>query len=167
MLNVKNEAVTVEGVWEALEGVMDPEIPVVSVVEMGIVRDVAVGEGGSVVVKMTPTFAGCPALEVMRREIEACVRGLGVEEVTVETVLYPPWSSDWLSAETRAKLEGFGIAPPPRHEGRVELVLLDPVACPYCGSFNTTVKNTFGATLCKAIYYCNECQQPFEQFKPL
>jgi ring-1,2-phenylacetyl-CoA epoxidase subunit PaaD len=167
MVNIKNQQVTVAQIWEALEAVKDPEIPVVSVVEMGIVRDIAIAEDGSAVVKMTPTFSGCPALEVMRREIEGAVRGLGVPAVKVETVLFPPWSTDWLSAETRAKLQAFGLAPPPRHGGRVELVLLDPVACPYCHSFNTTVKNTFGATLCKAIYYCNNCQQPFEQFKPL
>jgi ring-1,2-phenylacetyl-CoA epoxidase subunit PaaD len=126
-----------------------------------------IGEDGRVVVTMTPTFSGCPALHVMRREIEAAVCGLGAAEVKVETVLFPPWSSDWLSEGTRAKLEGFGLAAPPRHGGRVEVVLLDPVACPYCHSYNTTVKNTFGPTLCKAIYYCNGCQQPFEQFKPL
>src|SRR5687768_15704883 len=91
MVDVKNGVVIEERIWEALGGVMDPEMPVVSVVEMGIVREVVVGEDGSVVVRMTPTFSGCPALEVMRREIEGCVRGLGVEEVKVETVLYPPW----------------------------------------------------------------------------
>jgi ring-1,2-phenylacetyl-CoA epoxidase subunit PaaD len=166
-MNVRTQELTAEAIWQALEAVKDPEIPVVSVVEMGIVRDVQIEQAGAVAVKMTPTFAGCPAMHVMKAEVEACVRGLGAAEVRVETILFPPWSSDWLSAETRAKLEGFGLAPPPRHGGRVEIVLLEPVACPYCRSYNTTVKNTFGATLCRAIYYCNSCQQPFEQFKPL
>src|SRR5690606_5902712 len=137
-----------------------------SVVEMGIVREVTVGED-DVLVKMTPTFSGCPALHVMQEEIEQRVQALGVEKVTVETVLYPPWGSDWITDEARQKLKGFGLAPPPRHGGRVPVTFHEPVACPYCDSKNTSVKNTFGPTLCRAIYYCNECQQPFEQFKAL
>jgi ring-1,2-phenylacetyl-CoA epoxidase subunit PaaD len=153
-------------VWEALTAVKDPEIPVVSVVEMGIVREVDV-EAGRVAVQMTPTFSGCPALEVMRAEIEAAVRALGAESVTVNTVLDPPWTTDWISDEGRAKLKEFGLAPPPRHGGRIEVTFYEPVACPYCDSMNTAIRNTFGPTLCRAIYYCNACQQPFEQFKPL
>jgi ring-1,2-phenylacetyl-CoA epoxidase subunit PaaD len=153
-------------VWRALEDVKDPEIPVVSVVGMGIVRDVEV-DGDAVTVKMTPTFSGCPALEVMRREIAERVRGLGAASVEVETVLYPPWSSDWIDDESRRRLKEFGLAPPGRHGGRVEVVFFEPVACPRCGSTNTTIRNSFGATLCRAIYTCDACQEPFEQFKPL
>ena len=153
-------------IWQALETVKDPEIPVVSVVEMGIVRDVSVSEDG-VTVTMTPTFSGCPALHVMEQEIERTVRELGAEEVSVETVLHPPWTSDWISDEARQKLKSFGLSPPPRHGGNVQVTFYEPVPCPYCDSMNTSVKNAFGSTLCRAIYYCNECEQPFEQFKAL
>ena len=153
-------------VWQALEEVKDPEIPVVSVVELGVVRDVIV-EGDGVVVKITPTFSGCPALHVIERDIEAKVRSLEVGDVTVETVLYPPWTTDWITDEGRQKLKGFGLAPPMKHGGRLEITFYDLAACPYCDSADTTIKNTFGPTLCRAIYYCNECQQPFEQFKAL
>lgn len=158
--------ITTEQVWQALEAVKDPEIPVVSVVEMGIVRQVSI-DSDHVRVQMTPTFSGCPALQVMRDEIEAEVRRMGVAEVTVETVLFPPWSTDWITEEARQKLRAFGLAPPPRHGGNLAVTFFEVVACPYCDSNNTSVKNTFGSTLCRAIYYCNDCQQPFEQFKAL
>jgi ring-1,2-phenylacetyl-CoA epoxidase subunit PaaD len=158
--------ITTEQVWQALEAVKDPEIPVVSVVEMGIVRQVSL-DSDHVRVQMTPTFSGCPALQVMRDEIEAEVRRMGVAEVTVETVLFPPWSTDWITEEARQKLRAFGLAPPPRHGGNLAVTFFEAVACPYCDSNNTSVKNTFGSTLCRAIYYCNDCQQPFEQFKAL
>ncbi|HFQ93544.1 MAG TPA: phenylacetate-CoA oxygenase subunit PaaJ, partial [Anaerolineae bacterium] len=116
---------------------------------------------------MTPTFSGCPALRVMERDIAAKMKELGFASVEVRTVLSPPWSSDWITEEAREKLKKFGLAPPPRHGGRIEITFYEPAACPYCGSENTAVKNDFGPTLCRAIYYCNDCQQPFEQFKPL
>jgi ring-1,2-phenylacetyl-CoA epoxidase subunit PaaD len=153
-------------IWQALEAVKDPEIPVVSVVEMGIVREVTV-VGERVTVKMTPTFSGCPALDVMRRDIQACVLALGAREVHVETVLSPPWTTDWLSAETRARLKAFGLSPPPRHSGNVMVTFYEPAPCPYCDSEDTEIRNSFGPTLCRAIYYCRACQQPFEQFKAL
>jgi ring-1,2-phenylacetyl-CoA epoxidase subunit PaaD len=153
-------------IWQALEAVKDPEIPVVSVVELGVVREVSV-DGDAVVVKMTPTFSGCPALHVIEREIEAKVRSLTTGEVTVETVLYPPWTTDWITEGARQKLKDFGLSPPMRHNGRLEITFYNLADCPYCDSANTTIKNTFGPTLCRAIYYCNNCQQPFEQFKAL
>ncbi|MDX1665064.1 MAG: 1,2-phenylacetyl-CoA epoxidase subunit PaaD [Candidatus Promineifilaceae bacterium] len=158
--------ITEETIWEALEAVKDPEIPVVSVVEMGIVRDVTIEEG-RVTVTMTPTFSGCPALHVMHDDIEAQVRALGVEDVTVETTLHPPWTTDWITEEAREKLKAFGLAPPRRHGGNLPITFYDTVTCPYCDSDNTVVQNTFGPTLCRAIYTCNNCQQPFEQFKAL
>lgn len=164
---MSTKSLTVDEIWQALDEVKDPEIPVVSVVEMGIVRQVELTEEG-VVVKMTPTFSGCPALEVMRRDIEARIRDMGVDSVEVETVLNPPWSSDWITAEAREKLRQFGLAPPPRHGGDLRSVaFLDVAVCPRCGSKNTVIKNSFGPTLCRTIWYCNDCQDPFEQFKPL
>jgi len=152
---------------QALESVKDPEIPVVSVVEMGIVREVVV-DGEAVRVTMTPTFSGCPALDVMRREIETAVRQLGIPNVTVETVLYPPWSTDWITDVARDKLRQFGLAPPQKHGGDlISVAFLDVAQCPRCGSKNTSLKNSFGPTLCRMIYYCHDCQDAFEQFKPL
>jgi ring-1,2-phenylacetyl-CoA epoxidase subunit PaaD len=158
--------VTAGVIWSALQSVKDPEIPVISVVEMGIVREVTVTDEG-VTVKMTPTFAGCPALEVMRQDIERRVKGLGIEDVSVQVLLHPPWSSDWISEAGRQKLKGFGLAPPPRHGGRIEVTFYERVACPRCDSTNTTLRNNFGPTLCRAMYTCDNCQEPFEQFKPL
>ena len=159
---------TTDMLWHALEAVKDPEIPVISVVEMGIVRDIALA-GERAVVTMTPTFSGCPALDIMRRDIASCLHSLGFskENIEVRTVLAPPWSSDWISAAGRAKLKAFGLAPPPKHGGSVNVMFYDPVACPYCDGANTAVRNTFGPTLCRAIYYCRDCQEPFEQFKPI
>jgi ring-1,2-phenylacetyl-CoA epoxidase subunit PaaD len=154
-------------IWRALEAVKDPEIPVISVVDMGIVRAVVI-DAGEVRVTMTPTFSGCPALDVMRRDIEAAVRALGVAQVTVQTVLHPPWSTEWISVAGREKLRQFGLAPPPRHAGDpVSVAFFDLAECPRCGSTNTSLRNAFGPTLCRMIWYCNQCQDAFEQFKPL
>jgi ring-1,2-phenylacetyl-CoA epoxidase subunit PaaD len=164
---VKSVTTEAGDIWRALENVMDPEIPVVSVVEMGIVRDVEVSQDG-VVVTMTPTFAGCPALDVMRRDIEAAVRRLDVGQVTVHTTLDPPWSTEWISEAGREKLRQFGLAPPPRHEGNVvEVAFFDVTECPRCGSTRTSLRNAFGPTLCRMIWYCEDCRDAFEQFKPL
>lgn len=162
----QNERLSAETVWQALEDVKDPEIPVVSVVEMGIVRDVEVN-GDEVRVEITPTFSGCPAMHVMAGDIETRIRDLGAASVAVEKVLHPPWSSDWISDEARQKLKGFGLASPQRHGGKTPVTFHEPVTCPYCDSEKTVVKNTFGPTLCRAIYYCNACNQPFEKFKAL
>lgn len=155
-----------DALWQALDDVKDPEIPVVSLVEMGIVRDVAISPQG-VVVTITPTFAGCPALHAMKQDIVDHLGSLGVEQVEVKTTFSPPWTSDWISDEAREKLRLFGLAPPPKHGGRFEITLLDQVACPYCGSTKTGLRNSFGSTPCRMIFYCDSCQQPFEQFKPL
>lgn len=153
-------------IWEALKEVMDPEIPVLSLVDLGVVQEVKITDEGVTVV-MTPTFAGCPALEVMRRQVEEKLQEMGVPNPKVEMVLEPAWTSDRITPEGRRKLESFGLAPPPIHGGDVEIMLNPVVRCPYCGSHNTRVTNTFGSTLCRAIYYCDDCQQAFEQFKPL
>ena len=157
---------SLEEVWEALDEVKDPEIPVVSLVEMGIVRALRV-EGERVIVDMTPTFAGCPALHVMRQEVEARLRALGFPEVEVRMLISPPWSSDWITPQAREKLKAFGLAPPPKHGGSITLELLETASCPYCDSDRTRIRNTFGPTLCRVIWYCDACQQPFEQFKPI
>lgn len=160
------DPITAEAVWDALREVMDPEIPVVSVVDMGIVRDVHVRADG-VTVSMTPTFAGCPALDVMRDEIERRLRHLGAANVEVKMVLSPPWTSDWITDEAHAKLRTFGLAPPVRHGGDIAMIFSETARCPRCGGANVTLKNAFGSTLCRMIFYCEDCREPFEQFKPI
>ncbi len=161
-----SEQLTEDAIWQALRQVMDPEIPVVSLVDLGVVRAVET-DGAHVRVVMTPTFSGCPALHVMRALVEQKLQDLGAASVDVEMVLNPPWTSDDISPEGREKLRAFGLAPPPVHQGDQTIILQPQVTCPRCGSSRVTVKNTFGSTLCRAIYYCLDCQDAFEQFKPL
>lgn len=151
-----------EQVWKALAQIPDPEIPVINVVEMGIVRKVEI-EGHKAVITMTPTFSGCPALHLIRAQIKQVIRSLGFDPVEVKTVLSPAWSTDWITPEAKERLRLHGIAPP-RHQNEVRLEG-PPVPCPRCGSLNTTLKNSFGPTLCKAIHVCNHCREPFESFK--
>lgn len=160
---------TSEQVIEALHEVKDPEVPAIDVVELGIVRS-AVVEGDRVTVSVTPTYSGCPATQVIEREIEAALRRRGFAEVTVTTVFSPPWTTDWISAEAREKLRAYGIAPPGK-AAEVELVSLGgptrAVPCPYCGSSNTVRESAFGSTACKSIHSCRNCHQPFEHFKAI
>jgi ring-1,2-phenylacetyl-CoA epoxidase subunit PaaD len=157
---------TATQVWQVLNAISDPEIPVVSLVELGIARDVQV-KGEKITITITPTFAGCPAMHAMREEIVERLRAIGAEQIEVRTRLNPPWTSEWLSDETRAKLRQFGLAPPPHHRGNLEIALLEVVECPRCGSKDTVLDNAFGPTLCRSLHYCNACRQSFERFKPL
>jgi ring-1,2-phenylacetyl-CoA epoxidase subunit PaaD len=154
--------VTEAEVWQALAEVADPEIPVVSLVDLGVVRSVEV-RGERVHVELTPTFLGCPALEAMRRGLEEKVRELGAEP-EVEVVNDDSWGTDRITAAGREKLREAGFAPPaPR------LVQLRPQLhrCPYCGSTETRLENLFGPTPCRSLRYCESCRQPFEQFKTI
>jgi ring-1,2-phenylacetyl-CoA epoxidase subunit PaaD len=155
-------------VWEALAEIPDPEIPVISVVDLGVVRQVEV-KGTRVHVELTPTFLGCPALEVMRDQMADAVRALGAEP-DIEVVHDEGWSTDRITAEGRRKLEESGFAPPePRREVPPTLVELQSHAfrCPYCGSADTRLENIFGPTPCRSIRWCSSCRQPVEQFKTL
>jgi ring-1,2-phenylacetyl-CoA epoxidase subunit PaaD len=156
----------VASVWSVLENIHDPEIPVISVVELGVIQGVEV-EADRVRIGLTPTFAGCPALHVMKREIKERLSAAGAEAVEVDVLMDPPWTTDRISPTGREKLRRFGLAPAPIHAGRVEVVLLEPTTCPYCGSQDTEMKNGFGPTACRAIHFCNHCRQPFEAFKPV
>jgi ring-1,2-phenylacetyl-CoA epoxidase subunit PaaD len=151
--------------WEALGRVMDPEIPVLSVVDLALVRGL-VREGDTVRVQITPTYSACPAMAVILAEVRSALIGAGVREPVVETVLDPPWTTDWLEPEAREKLRAFGITPP-APAGELELVWDAAVECPYCGSGETEVRNTFGPTPCRSIQFCRSCCQPFEAMKPL
>jgi ring-1,2-phenylacetyl-CoA epoxidase subunit PaaD len=149
--------------WALLEEVYDPEIPTLSVVDLGVIRAVRVGDE-RIVVELMPTFLGCPAIAMMRDEIASRLGVLG--PVLVELVRDEAWTSDRISERGREKLRMSGFAPPPRGEA-VALMELTGAACPYCGSTDTLLESAFGPTPCRAIHYCRGCRQPFEQFKPV
>jgi ring-1,2-phenylacetyl-CoA epoxidase subunit PaaD len=160
--------VTAAQVWEALAEIPDPEIPVISLVDLGVVRDVAI-DGERVRVEFTPTFLGCPALEVMRDAMAEKVRELGGEP-DVCVISDDSWSSDKITREGREKLRAAGFAPPaPREATAPTLVQLQSAIfrCPYCGSRDTKLENIFGPTPCRSVRYCASCRQPFEQFKTI
>ncbi|MBC9072454.1 phenylacetate-CoA oxygenase subunit PaaJ [Thauera sp. CAU 1555] len=156
--------------WQVLEGVPDPEIPVVSVVELGIVREIACGDDGLRVV-VTPTYSGCPATEVIAESIRAALAAAGAGQVDIETRLDPAWTSDWIGEAAREKLRAYGIAPP---SGTAAVGGAQPIrfvaksqTCPHCGSTDTERLSEFGSTACKALYRCRACREPFEYFKPI
>jgi len=164
--------VTVARVWDALAGVPDPEVPVVSIVELGIVRGVSVGEGG-VRIEVTPTYSGCPATESIASAIRERLAGIGIADVELVTRLSPPWTTDWLAPEAKRKLAAFGIAPPHVTGARIDVAGISPlrrasvvVPCPRCGSSRTSLLSQFGSTACKAQYRCDACLEPFDYFKP-
>lgn len=150
--------VTAEQVWAALEEIPDPEIPVVSLVDLGVIRSVDVSEG-HVHVEFTPTFLGCPALEFMKRAIEDKVPGVNVEVIQDDS-----WSTDKITAAGREKLRAAGFAPP---APRLVQIQAHVHRCPYCGSTDTKLENIFGPTPCRSLRYCESCRQPFEQFKTI
>lgn len=158
-----------DSILELLRRVKDPELPMLDVVELGIVRGVHAADDG-VRVDITPTYSACPAMSAIESDIVAMLAAHGMAKVEVRTVYSPAWTTDWLSDEAKEKLRVAGIAPP----GRVEpepLVMLQraerAAACPYCGSSDSEERSEFGTTACKSIHYCNGCQQPFERFKAL
>ena len=160
--------VTVERVWEALAEIPDPEIPVISVVDLGVVKDVSV-EGERVRIEFTPTFMGCPALDEMRRQMEEAVTAMGGEP-QVDVLLDDSWSTDKITPAGREKLREAGFAPPtPRTQEAPALLQLQRAVhrCPYCGSTETRLDNIFGPTPCRSLRYCESCKQPFEQFKTI
>lgn len=150
------------GILELLREVMDPEIPALNVIEMGIVRGVTVQDGG-VTVAITPTYSGCPAMDMISLEIRRKLETAGYDPVEIKTQYAPPWTSDWISQDAKKKLIQSGIAPPPP-VGTPEDA---PLTCPYCGSTDTELRSIFGCTACKALHFCNACRQPFESFKAI
>jgi ring-1,2-phenylacetyl-CoA epoxidase subunit PaaD len=159
-----------DAILEILDTVMDPEVPVLSVRELGIVRDVEVDASGAVTVTVTPTYSGCPAIQVIEQDIVSAIEASGVAEVRVVTEYAPAWTTDWIAPEARAKLKAYGIAPPARAESGALVQLLrhrPAVQCPYCDSFETELRSEFGSTACKAVCWCRACLQPFEEFKAL
>lgn len=155
-------------VMRVLDGVKDPEVPVLSVVELGIVRDVEI-DGSAVTVVVTPTYSGCPAMQAIEDDIVSALHTSGIAEARVRTVFTPAWTTDWMLSAAREKLRVYGIAPP-SHSGvhsPVQIRRREPVVCPFCGSANTASRSEFGSTACKALHFCNACTQPFEEFKTI
>lgn len=150
---------SVEAIWELLEQVKDPEIPVLSLRDLGVLRKVD-KLAGKVVVTITPTYSGCPAIEVMREDIRRLLVANGIAEVEIKTVLSPAWTTDWMSAAGKEKLEKFGIAPPACQNQPNQ-----PQRCPVCASPATSLISEFGSTACKAMYRCDECKESFCYFK--
>ena len=156
-------------VYGVLNTVMDPEVPVISVVELGIVRDVAI-QNDAVTITITPTYSGCPAMREIEADIRTALLERGVPDVHVKLVLSPAWTTDWIGPEAREKLRAYGIAPPARAEPQGLITLTRArvaVQCPFCGSNDTRLQSEFGSTACKAIHVCNACRQPFDEFKAL
>jgi ring-1,2-phenylacetyl-CoA epoxidase subunit PaaD len=174
---------TVDRVREVLATVVDPEIPVITIADLGILREVSVGPARTVVVTITPTYSGCPAMEEIRADIRTALARHGWDEVEVRTVLSPAWTTDWMTEQGRRRLREFGIAPPTRRAAgpvpvqlgrRVDAELqsaelpsyvVEPVACPQCGSADTEELTRFASTSCKALWRCRECREPFDHFK--
>ena len=165
---IPSPAVDVDKIWQLLDSVMDPEIPVLSLVDLGVVRDVVATEQ-EIEVVITPTYSGCPAMRMMEESILTKLFGNGFEHVKVTRVLSPPWTTDWLTADGRRKLLDYGIVPPAEAAGSKRALWDDEPAlrCPRCESERTHCVSVFGSTPCKSLYRCEECLEPFEYFKCL
>ena len=157
--------------WDIAATVCDPEIPVLTIEDLGILRNVEVTETGRVIVTITPTYSGCPAMDAIRDDLKAAFAKEGYEDVHVDLVLAPAWTTDWMTEAGKAKLQEYGIAPPSgmsdaaRHAGPIRLKMA--VKCPQCASLNTKELTRFGSTSCKALYVCQDCKEPFDYFKVL
>jgi ring-1,2-phenylacetyl-CoA epoxidase subunit PaaD len=157
---------TADTIYSWLEDVKDPEIPVLSLVDLGVITDVSIHKH-SVQIEMTPTFVGCPALDMMKEEITTVLKAKGIEDVRIDVNFRNAWSSDKISAKGKQALKKFGLAPPPSNAVFTDLEILEHAQCPRCDGDNTEMKTPFGPTLCRSIHYCHDCKEAFEQFKPL
>ena len=165
---VATSAPTEEHIWQLLEEVSDPEVPVLSILDLGIVRGVQV-QNGAVAVTITPTYSGCPAMNTIATDIRLRLLAEGINQLTIHNQLSPAWTTDWMSAAGRAKLEAYGIAPPVDGTATGHVLNLfgedTAVRCPLCKSARTHLVSQFGSTACKAFYQCDECREPFDYFK--
>ena len=163
----RREASDAAELWELLDQVRDPELPVLSIWDLGVLCDVT-RENGKVAVTITPTYSGCPAMETIRSDIERVLSEAGISPVNIQIRLAPAWSSAWISPEGNDKLRGYGVAPPADGEADAEgLTPAVGVACPRCGSVDTRCVSEFGSTACKALFQCNDCSEPFDYFKKI
>ena len=154
-------------IWDALQEVKDPEIPVISVVDMGIITEISILDQNNVQVHMTPTFTGCPAIEVMKKGIKDAVENLGDIHCEVVVDFGVTWNSNMITEKGRAQLEKFGLGYPEKYEGEVDWEMVEKAKCPHCGSTDTSLNSPFGSALCRSIHVCFDCRQTFERFKPV
>lgn len=167
VIQLSMEVLTTEEVYTWLEEVKDPEIPVLSLIDLGVITNVSV-VNSSVTIEMTPTFVGCPAMDMMKQDVIDVLKRNGIEQVSVNISFKEPWTSDKISEKGRLALKKFGLAPPPTGRNLfTDIDILEHAVCPRCNGNNTRLTSPFGPTLCRSIHYCNDCREAFEQFKPL
>ena len=154
-------------ILELLKDVVDPEIPTISLIDLGVITDVLISQDNHVTVKMTPTFTGCPAMDYMRENVEQVLAENGISIFSVEMNFDTQWTSNNITEKGLKDIKKHGLAPPPKHKLIVDIDILKKAECPFCGSTNSTLKSPFGPTLCRSLHYCNDCSQAFEQFKPV
>jgi len=169
MVNTQQKRVKInkEGILELLEEVKDPEIPTISLVDLGVITDIKIEKNNHVTVNMTPTFTGCPAMDYMRKNVEEILKENGISSFSVVVNFDRPWSSNYITAKGLEGIKKHGLAPPPKHKLIIDIDILKDAECPFCASNNTKLKSPFGPTLCRSLHYCNNCSQAFEQFKPI
>jgi ring-1,2-phenylacetyl-CoA epoxidase subunit PaaD len=172
---INQEQITTEKIWSILETVTDPEVPVLTIKDLGIIRDVKITEAQnsptgveSVEITITPTYSGCPAMDVISMNIRMALLQEGIKNISIKQILSPAWTTDWMSEEGKQKLKAYGIAPPQYKQVVCEPELFgmeEAIQCPLCNSYNTRLVSQFGSTACKALYQCNDCKEPFDYFK--
>ncbi len=155
-------------IWQILETVMDPEVPVLSVIDLGIVREIIINDKENIEIKITPTYSGCPATDVIKMSIRMAMIENGITNFTITEILSPAWTTEWMTESGKQKLKEYGIAPPHYNKTNTDTLFTDEdetVQCPRCNSYNTSLVSGFGSTACKALYKCNDCKEPFDYFK--
>jgi len=165
---VKTSTISREVIWNLLRQVKDPEVPVLDIAELGVLRDVTFNED-RILITITPTYSGCPAMNAIEQEIKSTLKENGIENFSIKTIFSPAWTTDWMTDDAKQKLKDYGISPPSQTaEQRIQSLLegkSKTVQCPFCNSTETKITSAFGSTACKALHYCNNCHQPFEEFK--
>jgi ring-1,2-phenylacetyl-CoA epoxidase subunit PaaD len=157
---VNNNTISETEIWQLLQTVADPEVPVLSILDLGIVRQVVVNDQHIEII-ITPTYTGCPAMDMIAMNIRLAFAEIGIVNIKITTVLSPPWTTDWMTVEGKQKLKAYGIAAP----NKTIAIPIDGLECPLCDSINTKLLSEFGSTACKALYQCNDCKEPFDYFK--
>ena len=158
---IEEKMISIQEIWNILETVCDPEVPVLSILDLGIVRNVNI-ENNEIEVIITPTYTGCPAMDMIAMNIRLALIENGFKNIKITSVLSPAWTTDWMTENGKRKLQEYGIAPP---KGNANSIVKDGIECPQCHSTNTTIISEFGSTACKALFKCNDCKEPFDYFK--